>query len=153
MPESNEEYMQVWVKKQHLASVYQFIAELEKGEGVTKPTADGQDVWSEELLKEAFGRATESMQAVLKHLASRPEEAVPSQELVDLVKPMYQQPDADFTLLAGVIGGFGRWVVRPLGLRNARGNAILPFKNPRDPRIGSRVYIMSRDVAEVIAAI
>jgi hypothetical protein len=93
------------------------------------------------------------MQAVLRYLAERPEKRVPAKELIAILRKIHDQPDGDHTLLAGVIGSFARRVVNWYGLLNSRGGAILPFQHRWDRVAGSRVYIMPKHVAEVIAAI
>ncbi|MGH2661967.1 MAG: hypothetical protein ACRDH8_03995 [Actinomycetota bacterium] len=149
MLENNEELVQVWVPKRHLGAVYQRIAELE---GQTEAAPSGQDGWSEELLKRAFEESGESMQAVLRYLADRPEKRVPARDLIAILRKIHKQPGGDHTLLAGVIGSFARKVVNWYGLQNSRGGAVLPFQHRRDKVLKSRVYIMPKHVARVIAA-
>jgi len=154
--EAETDLVNVPVPRRHLVKVYGFIAELEASangqQRGSEPLGDPTDVWTDELIRQAFEESNPAVRAILKYLAQRPGDPVPTGELVELLKQHGYKPARPDTL-SGVIGAFGRRVTTRYGLKGSRGNAILPFQNPRDRKLDSRVYIMSKRIAEVVMSL
>ena len=147
MPHSNgyDELVPVQVPRRHLAAVYAFIARLEQEPGAMEPAPQpAGPAWSEALVARAYRESDSRMRRILEYLASRPEERIPTG---DVVGHLGEEP----LKLAGAMGAFGRRVANRYGLRDERGAAIFPFRHRWDPEVGSRVYVVPAWVATAIA--
>src|SRR5207253_2780003 len=115
--------------------VYRFIGERQLRGGSSSPELG--DPWTDDLIARAYREAEESMRAILDYLAARPDQRVPAKDLVTVLRDVRENGDATKNPLPGVMGGFANRVANVYGLRNGRGNAILPFRNPRDRSVKS----------------
>lgn len=153
MEEREDDLVQVPVPKRYLGAVYKLIGDLEAGgAGESSGYPADNDGWTPELLRRAYEESEPDVQAILKHLAKRPEVQVPSSELVKVLRTV-RGSKANASTLAGVNGAFGHRIAGQYGLRNRRGGAVFPYRNPRNAKLKSRVYVMSKADADIIAAL
>lgn len=143
-PTIDEELVQVMVPRSKLTKVYALLAE-DSSNGA--PTSNGlHRGWSAELIREAYGAASDRMKALLDLLASRPDEGLLH---IDFQKALGLEEDQ----VNGVLGAFGRLTNQRFAARLPHRENTWPFSIIRDPREDKWRYEMPAAVADVIRAI
>ncbi len=144
---STDELVVVMVPKKHLAKVYGYIAKLDEPSASTAASAvngvhsSASDEWTPSRIRTAVQQSPPAMKDILRALASRPNEWVPTHDLAGAIQG---NDNATWKTVAGTLGAFGRRVKNRYGLES------LPFERRWDHTARCKMNRMSADIAKLI---
>jgi hypothetical protein len=112
----------------------------------TLSTGGGEEAWSPELLEAEMLGASETLLAILRSLARRPDEWLTVDEIAQGIPKLDGRASSDLRSIGGTLGSFGGRVKR-LGMRRG------PFDVRYDRATQRNQYRMDARVAAVVAAV
>ncbi len=139
------DYVAVFVPKQHLTKVYGFIASLDSPSSTeVRPLADRQTAqeWTPELIERQYRESPDSMKKFQKHLAAHPGQEFSTTEIAQAIGAK-----RGWNSVAGALGAYGRRV------KNRYKRDSFPFQSRWEHTEGQQYHSMTPEVAEIIAAL